>query len=101
MFARGQLREFLDDAHAFNEIDIGTARNAQVGLFDAVGGVGKDVERTGEAEVLGVIGRKVDTDALGVVDVGGVFNEETIKLMPEREEMGLTKGYCSRRTSSS
>ena len=92
MFARGQLREFLDDAHALNEIDIGTARNAQVGLFDAVGGVGKDVERTGEAEVLGVVGREVDTDALGVVDVGGVFNEETIKTDARTRGDGADEG---------
>lgn len=33
LLAGGQATEFLNNAHVFHKIDIGIARNAQIGLF--------------------------------------------------------------------
>ena len=79
LLAGGKGGERLGDGHALDPVDIGTIGNAHLSALDAVGGVGDDEEVAREAEVLRIVGREADADALLGVDVEGVLDEVAVE----------------------
>ena len=53
----------MDDTHTVHEIDIRALGKADFGALHPIGGVGHDIERAREAEVLRIVGREVHLDA--------------------------------------
>ena len=82
--ARGQGLEVLDDVHVLDEVDVAARGDAEVGTMNLPRRVGQNVECSGEAEVLGIVGREVYLVALVLIDherVGQVVAVETDGLL--------------------
>ena len=73
--ARFQFREVLGDEHVLDEVDIAASGNGQFDTAHLISGVGveQDVEMSGEAEVLLVVGQETHVDDLVLVDEDGVL----------------------------
>ena len=69
----------LGDVDALHIVDGRFHRDADVGLGNAVGGIGQDVERTREAKVARIVGAERNLDAALSIDHSGVFDEVAVE----------------------
>ena len=79
LFARGEGGELLRDVDALHVVDRRFDGDADVGLGEAEGGIGQDVERTRETEVARIVRAERNLDTALPVDHGGVFDEVAIE----------------------
>ena len=79
LFARGEGGELLSDVDALHVVDRRFYGDADVGLGEAEGGIGQDVERTRETEVARIVRAERNLDTALPVDHGGVFDEVAIE----------------------
>ena len=73
------MGELLRDVDALHVVDRRFHGDTDVGLGEAEGGIGQDVERTRETEVARIVGAERNLDAALPVDHGGVFDEVAIE----------------------